>query len=111
MKIRLYNARIMTMAEGCSLLQGEIWVENDRILYVGDGTDLDAFCKRTGIPGLVADKEIDCEGNVLMPGFKDAHTHSAMVAMRSFAACHPQRNAWPPWPCVPLRMTCRCRNG
>lgn len=46
MKIRLYNARIMTMAEGCSLLQGEIWVENDRILYVGDGTDLDAFCKR-----------------------------------------------------------------
>ena len=69
MKIRLYNARIMTMAEGCSLLQGEIWVENDRILYVGDGTDLDAFCKRTGIPGLVADKEIDCEGNVLMPGF------------------------------------------
>ena len=32
MKIRLYNARIMTMAEGCSLLQGEIWVENDRIL-------------------------------------------------------------------------------
>ena len=85
MKIRLYNARIMTMAEGCSLLQGEIWVENDRILYVGDGTDLDAFCKRTGIPGLAADKEIDCEGNVLMPGFKDAHTHSAMVAMRSFA--------------------------
>ena len=31
------------------------------------------------------DQEIDCEGNVLMPGFKDAHTHSAMVAMRSFA--------------------------
>lgn len=85
MKIRLYNARIMTMAEGRSLLQGEIWVENDRILYVGDGTDLDAFCKRTGIPCLAADKEIDCEGNVLMPGFKDAHTHSAMVAMRSFA--------------------------
>lgn len=33
----------------------------------------------------MADEEIDCEGNVLMPGFKDAHTHSAMVAMRSFA--------------------------
>ena len=34
---------------------------------------------------MIWDREIDCEGNVLMPGFKDAHTHSAMVAMRSFA--------------------------
>ena len=85
MKIRLYNARIMTMAEDCRLLEGEIWVEDDKILYIGDGTDLDEFCRRTGCIGLMADEEIDCEGNVLMPGFKDAHTHSAMVAMRSFA--------------------------
>ena len=85
MKIRLYNARIMTMAEDCKLLEGEIWVEDDKILYIGDGTDLDEFCRRTGCIGLMADEEIDCEGNVLMPGFKDAHTHSAMVAMRSFA--------------------------
>ena len=85
MKIRLYNARIMTMDGDCGLLQGELWVEDDRILYIGDGTDLDEFCKRTGSIGLIADKEIDCDGNVLMPGFKDAHTHSAMVAMRSFA--------------------------
>ena len=83
MKIRLYNARIMTMDGDCGLLQGELWVEDDRILYIGDGTDLDEFCKRTGSIGLIADKEIDCDGNVLMPGFKDAHTHSAMVAMRS----------------------------
>ena len=41
MKIRLYNARIMTMAEDCRLLEGEIWVEDDKILYIGDGTDLD----------------------------------------------------------------------
>ena len=60
-------------------------MENDRILYIGDGSDLDDFYKRTGKDCIVWDREIDCEGNVLMPGFKNAHTHSAMVAMRSFA--------------------------
>ena len=85
MKIRFYNARIMTMTDGCALLEGELWVENDRILYIGDGSDLDDFYKRTGKDCIVWDREIDCEGNVLMPGFKNAHTHSAMVAMRSFA--------------------------
>ena len=85
MKIRFYNARIMTMTDGCALFSGELWVENDRILYIGDGSDLDDFYKRTGKDCIVWDREIDCEGNVLMPGFKNAHTHSAMVAMRSFA--------------------------
>ena len=49
---------------------GKIWVEKRQDSLYGDGTDPDAFCKGTGIPGLAADKEIDCEGNVLMPGFK-----------------------------------------
>lgn len=72
---RLYNARIMSMVNGCDIQEGEIWVENDRIIYVGPSKAAEtAF-----------DKEMDCQGNVLMPGFKDAHTHSAMVAMRSFA--------------------------
>lgn len=31
------------------------------------------------------DREIDCKGNLLMPGFKDAHTHSAMTFLRSYA--------------------------
>ena len=75
----------MTMTDGCALFSGELWVENDRILYIGDGSDLDDFYKRTGKDCIVWDREIDCEGNVLMPGFKNAHTHSAMVAMRSFA--------------------------
>lgn len=73
------------MTDGCAILEGELWVEGDRIIYVGDGRDLDAFYERTGKSCILWDQEIDCEGNVLMPGFKDAHTHSAMVAMRSFA--------------------------
>ncbi|WP_334136589.1 amidohydrolase family protein, partial [Muricomes intestini] len=31
------------------------------------------------------DKEIDGQRNLLMPGFKDAHTHSAMTFLRSHA--------------------------
>ena len=85
MKIRFYNARILTMTQGSALFEGELWVEEDRILYVGDGKDLDDFYRRTGKGRIVWDQEIDCAGNVLMPGFKDAHTHSAMVAMRSLA--------------------------
>ena len=48
MKIRFFNARIMTMTDGCALKEGELWVENDRILYIGDGSDLDDFYRRTG---------------------------------------------------------------
>ena len=31
------------------------------------------------------EREIDCEGNILMPGFKNAHSHSGMTAFRSLA--------------------------
>lgn len=79
MKTRLYNARILTMEKDRPIFQGEIWVENDRIIYVGKGKtpkDREAHS---------FDKEIDCEENLLMPGFKDAHTHSGMTFLRSYA--------------------------
>ena len=31
------------------------------------------------------DREIDGGGNLLLPGFKNAHTHSAMTFLRSYA--------------------------
>ncbi len=85
MKTRFYNARIMAMQRDCSIILGELWVDGDTILYVGDGRDREEFCEKKGLREPAWDQEIDCEGNVLMPGFKNAHTHSAMVAMRSFA--------------------------
>ena len=85
MKTRLYNARILTMAgEKASdqpIFEGEVWVDGDRIVYAGAG-------KTDGAAGAVSpafDREIDCGGNLLMPGFKDAHTHSAMTFLRSHA--------------------------
>ena len=84
MNIRFYNARILTM-EKPDVFAGELWVQNDRILYVGDGRDTDGVYEKLQLGSIVWDREIDCEGNLLMPGFKDAHTHSGMTLLRSYA--------------------------
>ena len=76
MKIRFYNARILTMDTGCDLIEGELWTQDEKISYVGVPKAAD---------GTKWDREIDCQGNVLMPGFKNAHTHSGMTVMRSYA--------------------------
>ena len=70
------------------LTEGELWVQNGKILYVGDGSDTESVCGDGGhkeADGIKWDREIDCEGNLLMPGFKDAHTHSGMTLLRSYA--------------------------
>lgn len=76
MYIRFYNARILTMRNDDPIFEGEIHVLDDHINYVG---------KSFNTEGLSFDKEIDCEGNLLMPGFKNAHTHSGMSMFRSLA--------------------------
>lgn len=83
MKYRFINARILTMEEEKGkesdlreIFEGEIHVSDDNISYVGEClTD----CEEK------FDRVIDCKGNLLMPGFKNAHTHSGMTAMRSYA--------------------------
>lgn len=85
MNIRLYNARILTMQEGEQIFEGEIWIRDDRILYVGDGKNVDGVYDKLKIPCLIWDREVDCEKNLLMPGFKNAHTHSGMTVLRSYA--------------------------
>ncbi len=87
MNYRFYNARILTM-ETDRLITGELWVQDGKILYVGDGSDTEDVC--AGGQGAEDgksrwDREIDCEGNLLMPGFKNAHTHSGMTLLRSYA--------------------------
>lgn len=77
MKIRLYNARILTMKEGEEIFQGEIWTDGAQITYAGRPS-------REDTPKDFQ-REIDCRGDLLMPGFKNAHTHSGMTLMRSLA--------------------------
>lgn len=83
MRIRLYNARILTMIEGEEIFRGEVIVEDSQIVKVikagGNIASNMATCCEDG------DMEIDCKGNLLMPGFKNAHTHSGMSVLRSLA--------------------------
>lgn len=85
MNIRLYNAHILTMEKGRDIFKGEVWIKNEKIVYVPDEEELAQECKEDDFPKIHWDKEINCEGNLLMPGFKNAHTHSAMTLMRSLA--------------------------
>ena len=66
------NARILTLADK-EIFFGELLVSDNVVKYVGPKCD----------PKIKADKIIDCQGNLLMPGFKNAHAHSAMVFARS----------------------------
>lgn len=77
MNIRFYNVKILTMQGGLSIKEGELWVEQDRIAYLGKENP-EKFRPAW-------DREIDGLGNLLMPGFKNAHTHSAMTFLRSYA--------------------------
>lgn len=85
MNIRLYNARILTMEPDKPVFEGEIWIKNEKIAYVGDTLEMSGFWEDETAPCIIWDEEIDCGGNLLMPGFKNAHTHSGMTFLRSYA--------------------------
>lgn len=104
MNIRFYNARILLLNKDVSLkdgqetssaeiraghrftlISGELWVKGNRIVYIGDGTDTKRAHHKNGDMEILWDREIDAGQNVLMPGFKNAHTHTAMTFLRSFA--------------------------
>ncbi len=84
MNIRLYNARILTMEKNKPVFSGEIWVKNEKIAYIATQEELQGEWARE-LPRIVWDIEIDCKDDLLMPGFKNAHTHSAMTFLRSYA--------------------------
>ena len=75
MNTRLYNAKILTGENNDFIVSGELHVSSDRIVYVG--------CEKTNI--LHFDREINLNGNLIIPGFKNAHTHSPMTFLRSYA--------------------------
>lgn len=85
MNIRLYNAKILTMEKQKPVFEGEIWVKNEKIAYVATREELEADWNPGAVPRIDWDVQVDCGGNLLMPGFKNAHTHSAMTFLRSYA--------------------------
>ncbi len=87
MNLRFYNAKILTLdnTEQFAVIEGELWVLGDRIAYVGDGADPVKILSDLGRELIVWERETDCEGNLLMPGLKNAHAHTYMTFLRSFA--------------------------
>ena len=65
------NARILSM-KSKDIILGELAVKDNKIYFLGDVYN-----------GETPDRVIDCEQNLLMPGLKNAHAHTAMVFARS----------------------------
>lgn len=80
MNTRFYNAKILVLdAENhFSIAEDELHVTGDTITYIGPGRKADPDAAETP----VFDREIDARGNLLIPGFKNAHTHTPMTFLR-----------------------------
>ncbi len=90
MNVRFYHAKILQPQPDHSwkLLEGELWVAGNTISYLGDGKTGGAQKADGQLPQLAPkewDREIDASGCVMIPGFKNAHTHTAMTFLRSYA--------------------------
>lgn len=73
--LRFYNGRTLTMTGDLTPTADEVWVDGERIAYVGPArADAPAF-----------ERAIDLRGDLLLPGFKNAHAHSGMSFVRSYA--------------------------
>lgn len=81
MRIRLYNARILTMYQKDEWFEGEVWVRENKIEKV-----LKKQCMlQEELTEEEFDQQIDCMGNLLMPGFKNCHAHGPMTFLRSYS--------------------------
>ncbi|MCR4868510.1 5-methylthioadenosine/S-adenosylhomocysteine deaminase [Lachnospiraceae bacterium C10] len=84
MNVQFKNAKILKTRDdhGFEIVDGELWVKGNEIFYIGDGKDAEhTDCQDP----IVWENPIDCEGNLLIPGFKNAHTHTPMTFLRSYA--------------------------
>ncbi|PXX95087.1 amidohydrolase family protein [Halomonas sp. LBP4] len=75
MKTLLTNATVVTMDPALGeLAQGQVLVEDDRILAVGQDLPAEGA------------KVIDCRGGILIPGLVNAHLHTWQTGLRGVAA-------------------------
>ena len=73
--IRFYNGRVLALCDNLDVTEDEVWIDGNTIRYVGPSKeDMPVFAR-----------EIDLKGNLLLPGFKNAHTHTGMTFCRSLA--------------------------
>ncbi|MGN0638463.1 MAG: amidohydrolase family protein [Huintestinicola sp.] len=73
MKLHLKNGRYLDVRT-MTVKRGSVCTDGGVFSYVGEDPPEDSF-----------DRIIDLNGNLVIPGLCDAHTHSPMVFLRSFA--------------------------
>ena len=75
--IRFYNGKILTFENEneVKISEAEVWTDGAVICRVGETPE--------SLPQF--EREIDLRGDLLIPGFKNAHTHSGMTFLRSLA--------------------------
>lgn len=83
MRTRLYDARILTMEPDRDIFKGEIWVLDGKIEKIICSDMENHKSDTTEAPSF--DREIDCMGNLIMPGFVNCHAHGPMTFLRSYA--------------------------
>lgn len=71
MKYRFFNAQILSQNK---ILKGEVVVENDKIVFVGEKAPKQDY-----------DREIDVKNNLLMAGFVNSHAHTPSTVLRATA--------------------------
>ncbi|MBQ2581048.1 MAG: amidohydrolase [Ruminococcus sp.] len=76
--IRFYNGLVLTMQGEIKPEEAEVWVDGDKIAFVGVPT-------AQQLDSAVFERQTDLGGDLIMPSLKNAHTHSAMTFLRSFA--------------------------
>lgn len=75
--IKITNAYVLTMDDSRSIIEKAcVCVENGVISYIGN---------EEAVAHLEAETIIDAQGNLLMPGIINAHTHVAMNLYKGFA--------------------------
>lgn len=74
--IRFFNGRVLKLNGSFEITDEEVWTDGNKIVYIG---------KERADDNTEFEREIDLQGNLLMPSFKNAHTHSAMTFARSYS--------------------------
>lgn len=77
------NATVLTMDQDKTVFDnGLVAVKGNKIYTVTDGSDLNEY---------QATKTIDADGDIVMPGLINSHTHASMTVFRSMADDVPDR--------------------
>ena len=84
--IRFFNGKVLTMEQEDMTLHDdyEVWVDGTSIVHVGP-VKLNEMGSDEGHAMPSFEREVNLDGNLLMPGFKNAYTHSPMTFLRSYA--------------------------